>query len=254
MRKILGIARYTFIEIFRNKVYYVLLLFAALLIVSAPLLGALGGEQRSRMMVDLGLAGIELFALIIAVFAAVTLVLEEMESRTLYLILTRPVARYQFVFGRFVGLWILITVTLFLMAVGHLLLLLVEKIPVHGHYALSLFYSWEKITLITALTMAFSLFSTSTVSAVSFSLFFWVLGHLSSEIRFLTTKVTHPAWRWFLDIFYYAAPNFQLMNLHDLSRPTVAGMGWLWPAFGYGLTYTAICLGIVVFLFRKKEF
>src|SRR5947209_3808818 len=100
MRKIMRIARYTFVEIFRNKVYYVLLLFAGVLMISAILLGALGGEQRNRMIIDLGLASIETFALLVAVFAAVTLVLEEMESRTLYLILARPVSRYQFVLGR----------------------------------------------------------------------------------------------------------------------------------------------------------
>ena len=96
MRKILGIARYTFTEIFRNKVYYVLVLFAFVLVGSALLLGAMGGEQKNRMIIDFGLASIEAFSLLIAVFAAVTLVLEEMETRTLYLILSRPVARYQF--------------------------------------------------------------------------------------------------------------------------------------------------------------
>src|SRR6185295_1686907 len=120
MRKILGIARYTFTEIFRNKVYYVLMLFAVVLFSAALLLGALGGEQRNRMILDFGLVSIESFSLLVAVFAAVTLVIEEMETRTLYLILSRPVARYQFVLGRFLGLMGLLTITYLIMAAGHL--------------------------------------------------------------------------------------------------------------------------------------
>src|SRR5579872_4563341 len=137
MRKTLGIVRYTFIEIFRNKVYYVLLLFAGLIILSTMLMGDLGGEQRARMIIDLGLAAIEAFSLVISVFAAVTLVLEEMETRTLYLILTRPVARYQFVLGRFLGLLAIITVAFALMACGQGALLKLLHIAVDRHDLLS---------------------------------------------------------------------------------------------------------------------
>src|SRR5258706_6271179 len=92
MRKILGIARYTFTEILRNRIWYVLVLFSGIMILSTLLLGSLGGEQKARMILDLGLASIETIAFLSTVFAAVTIVLEENESRTPYLILPRPVA------------------------------------------------------------------------------------------------------------------------------------------------------------------
>jgi ABC-type transport system involved in multi-copper enzyme maturation permease subunit len=254
MRKIFGIARYTFIEIFRNKVYYVLLLFAGVLLGAVLLLGALGGEQRNRMIIDFGLVSIEFFALLIAVFAAVTLVLEEMESRTLYLILSRPVARYQFVLGRFLGLLGVLTFAYLLMAAGHALLLNSQDIHLHAWYFLSLLYSWEKIVLITAIGMAFSLFATSTISAIAFTLFFWVMGHFSSEIRFLAGKAAQPLLTLLFNVFYYLTPNFQLMNLKDLPSAPLEGSAWLWSAAGYGFAYTVACLALVVLLFRKKEF
>jgi len=253
MRKIAGIIRYTFVEIFRNKVYYVLLLFAGILILSTLLLGSLGGEQRNRMITDLGLAGIESLSLIIAVFAAVTLVLEEMESRTLYLILTRPVDRYQFVLGRFLGLIAIISLAFILMAAGHVLLMVLIHIPVDRHYILSLYYSWEKITMITAVALVFSLFSTSTVSAVTFTFFFWIMGHFSSEIRYLAHKTSQPVVSLGCNIFYYVAPNFEAMNLRDMPL-TVTHTAWLWTAAGYGFTYTMAALAVTVLLFRKKEF
>jgi Cu-processing system permease protein len=254
MRKILGVAHYTFIEIFRNKVYYILLLFAGVLLGAALLLGSLGGEQRSRMIIDFGLVSIEFFALVVAVFAAVTLVLEEMESRTLYLILSRPVARYQFVLGRFLGLLAVLTLAYLLMTGGHLFLLKSQNISLNTWYFLSLLLSWEKIVIITAIGMAFSLFATSTVSAVVFTLFFWILGHFSSEIRFLAEKTSGPLTTGLFNLFYYLAPNFQLMNLRDLPTTALLAPHWLWPAIGYGFSYTVVCLSVVVVLFRKKEF
>lgn len=253
MRKVLGIIRYTFIEIFRNKVYYVLLLFAGLIILSTLLLGDLGGEQRARMIIDLGLAAIEAFSLVISVFAAVTLVLEEMETRTLYLILTRPVARYQFILGRFLGLLAIMTVAFGLMAAGHSILLKILHIAVDRHYLLSLYYSWEKIVVITAVAMVFSLFSTSTLSAVTFTFFFWVLGHFSGEIRFLAEKASQPMVTWACKTVYYLAPNFEAMNIHDFPLNTLTP-GWLWAAIGYGFIYTGACLFLTVLLFRNKEF
>lgn len=253
MHKMAGIARYTFIEIFRNKVYYVLLLFAGVLILSTLLLGSLGGEQRSRMIIDLGLAGIETFSLVSAVFAAVTLVLEEMESRTLYLILTRPVGRYQFILGRYLGLVAILSCTFFLMAAAHLILLMFVHTPIDLHYALSLAYSWEKIIVIAAVALLFSLFSTSTVSAVTFTLFFWVMGHFSGEVLFLARKASEPLLVVFCKLFYYLSPNFAIMNVRDLP-PDLSSFRWLWAAAGYGLSYTAVCLALTTLLFRKKEF
>jgi Cu-processing system permease protein len=253
VRKTFGIARYTFVEILRNKVWYVLVLFSSILILSTLLLGRLGGEQKARMMTDMGLAAIEMIALVSTVFSAVSLVLEEMESKTLYLILTRPVARFVFVLGRFLGLISVMTAAFAAMALAHALLLKAVGIPLSGHYAVSLLYSWEKIVVITSVALVFSLFSTSTVSAITFTLFFWVMGHFSSEILFLANKASRPAVILFCRLFYYLFPNFQVMNMID-TPPELLSPHWLWAAGGYGLAYTLTCLILTGFLFRKKEF
>src|SRR4029077_12740591 len=149
----------------------------------------------------------------------------------------------------YLGLILLLGATYLLMAGGHVLVLLSQHLHPDRQYALSLLYSWEKIVLITAIAMAFSLFATSTVSAVSFTLFFWVMGHFSSEMRYLAHKSNQAGITALFTTFYYLAPNFQVMNMRGLPAATLAGTGWLWPAVGYGLTYTCVCLVIVVFLF-----
>jgi ABC-type transport system involved in multi-copper enzyme maturation permease subunit len=253
MRKIVGIARYTFIEIFRNKTWYVLVLFSGVLIASALLLGTLGGEQRNRMIMDFGLATIETIAFLSTVFAAVSLVLAEMESRTLYLILTRPVSRALFIVGRFLGLIAIMTCAFLLMAGALTALLAVIHAPMGRHYALGLFFSWEKIVVITAVALVFSLFSTSTASALTFTFFFWIMGHFSTEILFMARRASQPLLTFFCELFYYIVPNFQTMNIENLP-PEIYTPAWLWAAAGYGLSYTCVCLSLSALLFRKKEF
>ncbi len=253
MRKVLGIARYTFIEILRNRIWYVLILFSGILILSTLLLGDMAGELRTRVISDLGLAVIEMIALLSTVFAAVTLVLEEMEARTLYLILTRPVARLSFILGRFLGLLSIMSCAFLVMSVAHGALLTLAHGAVDRHYVLSLLFSWEKIMVITAVALVFSLFSTSTASAATFTFFFWIMGHFSTEILFLAKKTSKPMVLVLCKLFYYVFPNFQTMNIRDIP-PEIYSARWLWTAGGYGLLYTMACLFLTALLFRKKEF
>lgn len=253
MRKLYGIARYTFIEILRNRVWYVLLLFSSILILSTLLLGDMAGELRARVITDLGVATIETISLLSTIFAAVTLVLEEMESRTLYLILTRPVARFLFILGRFLGLIAIMSCAFLVMGLAHVALLATVNAPIDSHYLLSLLFSWEKIVVITAVALVFSLFSTSTASAATFTFFFWIMGHFSTEVLFLAKKTSKPLLLVLCNVFYYLFPNFQSMNIRDIP-PDLYSLAWLWAAAGYGLFYTATCLFLTAILFRKKEF
>jgi ABC-type transport system involved in multi-copper enzyme maturation permease subunit len=100
----LAIARYTFLQQFRNRLYLVVVLFGLLMVAASLLFGALAGDQEVRVILDLGLVTAEIFALATAVFGAVTLVVEEMESKTIYLILDSPVPKPVYVLGRFLGL------------------------------------------------------------------------------------------------------------------------------------------------------
>jgi len=136
---------------------------------------------------------------------------------------------------------------------AHLLLLKSIHIPLSRSYALGMIFAWEKILLITAVAMVFSLFSTSTVSAITFTLFFWVLGHVSTQIRYLAIQAPSHLVAWGCRVFYYLAPNFEALNLMDFNTSS-SGNHVLITALVYGMTYTAACLALTIFLFRKKEF
>src|ERR1700709_1855284 len=114
---ILAIARNTFREAARNKVLYSLLFFAILLIVSAMALGELSLNEEARMTRDLGLFGIDLFSVLIAIFVGVNLLYKGLDRKTVYAILPKPIARWQFVLGKWLGMLLTLAVQIAVMGI-----------------------------------------------------------------------------------------------------------------------------------------
>jgi ABC-type transport system involved in multi-copper enzyme maturation permease subunit len=254
MKKILSIAYCTFIESIRNKVFYILVLFGVVVIGASLLVAALGGQQQTRILLDTGLAALEFFALLTVGFAAVTLVLEEMESKTIYLVLTRPVSRMSYLTGRFIGLLFAVYCGMAAMGLMHMAILLLQGWVFTPRYLLAVALSAEKITIIGSLAIFFSLFSTSAISSVSFTVFLWVLGHFSEEIRYLGDKSTSFVPKLFATAIYYLVPNLQYFNLRDFwSVPAVTG-AWVIFVVVYGVIYSAFFIALSLVLFKRKEF
>src|SRR5262252_766820 len=122
--RILAIARNAFREAVRDRVLYNLVLFVLLLIVGAIFLGELSAGQEAKIIVDLGLSAMLLFGVFIAIFVGVGLVYKEIERRTLYAILTKPIGRGQFLLGKYLGLCLTLLVNVVVMGIGVSLALL----------------------------------------------------------------------------------------------------------------------------------
>lgn len=254
MKKILSIARYTFIENVRNKIFYVLILFGVIIIAASLLLAALGGEQQRRVLLDVGLTAIEFFALLTAGFASVTLILEEMESKTIYLVLTRPIPRAAYLAGRFAGLMAAVYAGMMLMSLIHLSILFINHWEFSMRYFLALFLSAEKITIIGSVALFFSLFSSSAISSISFTIFFWIMGHFSEELQFLGNKAVSIFPKVIAKAAYYVTPNLQYFNIRDFwDVPGIMG-SWIIAAVAYGVLYSAACLSLSLWMFNRKEF
>jgi ABC-type transport system involved in multi-copper enzyme maturation permease subunit len=254
IKKILSIAYYTLIENIRNKIFYVIVFFGIVVLASSFLLSVLGGEQSKRILLDIGLNAIEFFSLITMCFAAVNLILEEMESKTIYLILTRPVAKGVYLMGRYLGLIIAVGCGILIMSVFHLIILHFNGWIFTIKYPLAILLSFEKIIIIGALALFFSLLSTSAISSISFTISFWILGHFSEELKFLGNKATFIHTKILAKIMYYMTPNLQYFNLKDFwDVPAIASM-WICTAIIYGLIYSAFCMLLSLWLLKYKEF
>ncbi len=255
MYAVLSILRITFLQQFRNRLYLVVILFGVLMTTASLLFGAVAADAEITVILDLGLSVTELFGVLMALFGAVTLVLEEMESRTIYLILTRPLPRWKYVLGRFLGLLSAVVASMALMFAFHLGLLLLKGWTPDAFFFLCFPFMVLKVTVMTALALFFSLFSTSSVSSVIFSLFFWVLGHFGPELEFLAGKARNAVAMLGLKAFLFFLPRFDLMNFRDLLEASAVGGGaLLFRAAVYAALYTGACLALSMTLFSRKEF
>src|SRR6476660_9883482 len=121
---IYNIAANTFREAVRDRVLYNLIAFALLITGAAVLVGQISIEIERLVVLNLGLTAVSIFGVVIAIFVGIGLVSKEIEKRTLYTVLSRPVRRWEFIVGKFFGLAATLVVNTFFMAIGVFLALL----------------------------------------------------------------------------------------------------------------------------------
>jgi ABC-type transport system involved in multi-copper enzyme maturation permease subunit len=240
-------------EQFRNRSYQIAFLFAGVMIYLSLLLGMLAVDQELRALLDFGLGFIELMAMGAAIFGAATGILYEMETKSIYLILTRPVSRLEYLLGRYLGLLLSVVAAVVLMATAHLSLLFARGWHWESAYLLGLFGILLKVSIATAIATLFALFSTSALSALGITTILWTLGHFIPEMRFLAQRGGFPSIP--LVALIKIVPNLQLFNFRDrLGVPErILGTEPVIFAMGYAFVYCAVCLGLAYALIRKKD-
>src|SRR6516225_3610388 len=188
--RIRHIAANTFREAVRDRVLYNLIAFALLLTGAAVLVGQISIGIERLVVIDLGLTAVSLFGLVIAIFIGIGLVSKEIDKRTLYTVLSRPVRRWEFIAGKFCGLGGTLVVNTICMAVG---------------VFVALYFIILQFLIITALALLFSSFSSPLLSAIfAFALF--VIGTFSEDLRGFA-QMTHGAERWLATAAAYIVPN-----------------------------------------------
>jgi len=253
----LAIARNTFREAVRDRVLYNLILFALLLIGSAIFIGELSAGQEAKIVVDLGLSAMLLFGVFIAIFVGVGLVYKEIERRTLYAILSKPIGRGQFLLGKYLGLNLTLLVNIVVMGIGVVLALLYTRRsldPLVWRIWPAILLIYFELLIVTAIALVFSSFSSPALSAL-LSFFIFVIGHFSSDLRALSQSVASTPARWLFRVLYYLLPNFSNFSAitataHGANPDarTVAG------AMVYGVLYVAALLSVAALIFRHRNF
>jgi len=256
MRNIAILALTGWRENLRRRFYLLSLAFAGVFLYLSLILGLLAVEQENRVLLDFGLGFIELMGLAGAIYGATTIVLREMETKTVYLVLTRPVGRGEYILGRFLGLMLSVLASMALMAAFHLCILWFKGWRGPEPYAAAFLGAYLKVLVTAALATFLALFSSSALTAGVISSVAWTLGHFLPEIRYL---IIHGASRAVIVPLYalsYMVPDLQFFNLRDriaaasLAAPE-AGLGW-W--LGYAALYAAVWLALAWGLLRRKEF
>jgi ABC-type transport system involved in multi-copper enzyme maturation permease subunit len=252
--KVAAIALNTFREAVRDRILYSILAFALLFISASVVLAGLSIGQESRIVKDFGLASTSLFGTLIAIFLGIGLVFKEIDRRTIYAVIAKPIPRYQFLLGKFIGLALTLVVTVGVMTVLVFLLAWV----VDGEPAPALLVAagldFLGLMIVTAVALLFSSFSTPTLSAI-FTLATYVIGRLSGDLVVFAEQLT--------DVRVRAAFRGIYLILPDLGRFQIAPRVLHGPplvpaeiatAVAYGLSYILVLLLVAIGVFQRRDF
>lgn len=204
----------TFREAVRDRVLYNLIFFALLMIAAAVLVGQISIGIERLVIVNLGLTSISVFGLVMAVFIGVGLVYKEMDKRTLYAILSKPIHRSEFLVGKYIGLLLTLAVNTALMTlglVGALFYVTRTFEPADFYILVAVYFILLKLALVTALALLFSCFSTPLLSTV-FTLGLYITGVFSQDIRLFGAMSQSPVLEKATAVLYYLLPNFNNFN------------------------------------------
>ena len=253
--RILYIASNTFREAVRDRVLYNLIAFALLLSGAAILVGQISIDIEKLVVINLGLTAVSLFGVVIAIFIGIGLVSKEIEKRTLYTVLSRPVRRWEFIVGKFFGLAGTLAVNTFFMAIGVFAALLYVAHRFAGADSLifvALYFIILQFLIICSLALLFSSFSSPLLSAVfAFSLF--VIGSFADDLRGFAA-LTHGLTRWIATGAAYLVPNFSALNIVTsvAHQQSISGQLILQNTL-YALFYTTMALSGAVLIFDRRN-
>jgi ABC-type transport system involved in multi-copper enzyme maturation permease subunit len=253
--RILTIASNTFREAVRDRVLYNLVAFAVLISGAAVLVGQISFGIERLVVVNLGLTAISLFGVVISILIGIGLVSKEMDKRTIYTMLSRPVGRWEFILGKYLGLAGTLVVNAALMAVGVLAALLYVSHRLHaadGWILVALYFIVLEFLIVTSISLLFSSFSTPLMSAVFASCFF-VVGSFAEDLREVA-KMTQGLVRWLSTGVAYLVPNFSALNvISSVAHEQPVALRLILYNTAYALLYSTAVLCGTILIFERRD-
>ena len=267
MRTIPIVAAAVFKESVRDRVPLSVVAFAVLLIAASYLISQLTAGQDLKIIKDLGLAALSIFGLMITVFIGISLVSKEVERRSIYSLLTKPVTRAEFLLGKYLGLVTTLAVNLGAMTVAlFAVLLYFDQTATAAMRA-----SWPapatdlrlltavvlivaELMLVTAVALLFSTFS-SPLLAATLTLALWVAGHFNADLRQFETVVDSQPIAYVARALYYLLPNLAPVNVKaEVGHGVPVAASHILLTVAYAAVYTSAVLAIAVAVFRRRDF
>ncbi|MEN8153073.1 MAG: ABC transporter permease subunit [Acidobacteriota bacterium] len=252
--KIKAIAVNTFKEAVRNKIFYLLIFFGIFFSFSSRIISLLTIGDTSKIIKDIGLASINFFSVLIAVFSGINLVYKEIEKKTVYNILSKPVHRRDFILGKFLGLAFTLSVALTLMAAMFMFFLYVFTGNIDLILLLYFLFLYFELLILISVSILFSSFSTPILSSI-FTISIYFIGHFVWTFNEFKYKITGTFEKAFAYFFYYIFPNLEKFNIKN---SVVMGEAVKTDVFVstilYGSFFVSAILTLSIYIFNRREF
>ena len=252
--KVTAIALNTFKEAVRDRILYAILIFALVMLAGSTILVTISVDGEEKIIKDLGLACISIFGLIIATFLGIGLVSKEIEKRTIYTIISKPIHRYQFILGKYLGLVMTLLVNVGVMGLGLIGLAYIWEGASSSRLLLAVLFTFLELVLVTAIAMLFSAFSSPALSAI-FTLCLFVAGHLSADLRLFADRFGGAATKLLAEALFFLLPNLSRLNLKDQAVHGIAiDGGTMALSFVYAIFYVAALVLGAMAIFQRRDF
>ncbi len=254
LNRIAGVALNTFKESLRDRVLGALIVISIIVMISAKVIQPVALGEAEKIIKDLGLSAITLFAVLIAILVGGRIVYREVEKKTIYLILARPARRLEFILGKYCGLMLVLLISISLMTIGFYLVLLITGVPLDPRLLLAVLMTGFELALLTAVAILFSTFVTPITAAV-FTFMVYFIGHSTYLLKQLAAMSPAPVVKFIGLVLYYLLPNLTNFNIRgDVIHNAPLNTTALVLSAVYSLVYTSTLLLISILIFNRRDF
>jgi ABC-type transport system involved in multi-copper enzyme maturation permease subunit len=266
-RSLTRIALAVFRDSVRDRVLYNLVAFALVVIGASFLIGQLTAGQDLKIIKDLGLAAMSIFGLFIAIFIGIGLVSKEVERRSVYSLMAKPISRAELVVGKYAGLVLTIAINLAVMAavwygvLGYISLTenevwkrAWEAPATDPRMLVAVYLIFVQLMLVIAIALFFSTFA-GPLMAAAFTFGLYVAGHFSADLKHFDVVVGDSPVKYVTAVVYYLLPN---MAIFDVKNAVVHGQpvpfGYIATVTMYGAFYVTAFVAAAVWIFSRRDF
>lgn len=267
MRPIGLVALAAYKESVRDRVPLMIVGFGVLLVAASYLISQMTAGQDLKIIKDLGLAALSMLGLLISVFIGIGLVAKEVERKSIYGVLSKPVSREQFLLGKYLGLVMTLGVNLAAMCVAFYVVLFYQNVTANEgtravwpapamdpRLMIAVVLIFAELMIVTAVALFFSTFSSPLLSA-SLTLGLWVAGHFNADLRHFEEVVDSPVAASVARAIYYMLPNLAPFDVKsEIVHGVPIAMSHVVLTFAYALVYIAILLLAAIAIFRRRDF
>jgi ABC-type transport system involved in multi-copper enzyme maturation permease subunit len=254
-KRIWAVASNTFREVLRDRIFFILVFYAVLMFIAWRLLPEIAGGAQNKILSDVGPASASLLGVIVAIFVGTSLINKEIEKRTVFVLVTKPINSAEFILGKHLGLSAVLAILVAGMTAIYLLFFSLSKIDFQLFpLLLTALFLLLELCLITAAALLFGVFTSSILATLlTFSLY--IVGHLSESMVKLAGVTRNPSFQKMTDNLYLVLPDLSRLDLkNDAVYGDVLQADVLWGNAGYALVYTAALLVVTTVVFSRREF
>ncbi len=264
------IAFITFKEGIRNRALYGITLFALLLFGATALVATMIPREVGKVSVDMALSTISFSGLLIVLFVGINLMAKDLDKRTIYTVLSRPISRSQYIVGKFFGMILLIVVTMGILSVLALGAIALLKISIAAYFTrfswsliiLSVFFQILMLILLSAVSFLFSAFTSTSFITLVLTIITYIIGQSLSGVKALVESpaqdlgfTVSPVTMKLVQAAYYLFPNLSLFDIKLQAAHAIAiSLPFVMWTTLYGLVYIILSITMAAIIFSKKEF